>query len=273
MATNNYQLFFFLPLLLAACTKSPLPPSMDKADLHLSGQVQTVTITEYDAIRENGNFVPLDTLTFRTITFSPEGRIETIKHESGEEHYFYAPGSRTIKRYDIDGEPDHDEIAHYDAQGNMVSWGLYFPDGEVMTLTEFSYANNRCVEKRVFSGNREENLINRDYRYDDAGHVLAYTSCSPQGKVYYKWQCSYDAEGRPVCEQWIDENDSVMSTDRYTYNDRVLLDFHQVGEYSDTYSYRYDEQGNYIEKIATPSDNQERLVYTIETREITYFGE
>lgn len=273
MATNNYQLFFFLPLLLAACTKSSLPPSMDKADLHLSGQVHSVMITEYDAIRENGYFVPLDTLTRRTVIFSKDGRIEKMVHENGEEHYFYTPRCRTIKRYDTDGEPDHDEIARYDAKDDMVSWGLYGADGAVMSREEYRYVSHRCIEKHVFDGGDEESLIVRDYRYDAAGRVLAYSAFEPKGTLAYKWQCSYDAEGRPVCEKWIDQNDSVLSTDRYAYNDRGLLDFHQVGEYSDTYSYRYDEQGNYIEKIATPSDNQERLVYTIETREITYFAE
>lgn len=263
--------FYLLPLILIGCKNTALPPSTDKADLHLTGPVQTVTITEYDAIIENGEFVPLDTTTTRTITFSQEGRIEKVVHENGEEHYFYTPGCRTIKRYDIDGEPDHDEIARYDAKGDMVSWGLYGADGAVMSREEYSYVYHRCIEKHVFDGGDEESLIVRDYRYDDAGRVLAYSAFEPKGTLAYKWNCAYDAQGKPVCEHWIDENNRVMSTDIYTYNDHGLIASIQADLYSLSFSYEYDEQGNYIRKVATPSDNMERLVYTIETREITYY--
>lgn len=262
---------YLLPLFLAGCTNKALPPATEKEDLHLAGPVQTVVITEYDAILENGEFVPLDTLTTRTITFSQDGRIEKIVHENGEEHYFYTPGCRTIKRYDIDGEPDHDEIARYDAKGDMVSWGLYGADGAVMSREEYRYVSHRCIEKHVFDGGDEESLIVRDYRYDKAGRVLAYSAFEPKGILAYKWNCAYDAQGKPVCEHWIDENDRVMSTDIYTYNDHGLIDSIQADLYSLSFSYEYDEQGNYIRKITTPSENDERLVYTIETREITYY--
>ena len=262
---------YLLPLLLAGCTNKALPPATDKEDLHLAGPVQTVVITEYDAILENGEFVPLDTLTTRTITFSQDGRIEKMVHENGEEHYFYTPGCRTIKRYDIDGEPDHDEIARYDAKGDMVSWGLYGADGAVMSREEYSYVYHRCIEKHVFDGGDEESLIVRDYRYDAAGRVLAYSAFEPKGTLAYKWNCAYNEQGKPVCEHWIDENDRVMSTDIYTYNDHGLIASIQADLYYNTFLYEYDEQGNYIRKITTPSENDERLVYTIETREITYY--
>lgn len=263
--------FYLLPLIFIGCKNTALPPSTDKTDLHLAGPVQTVTITEYDAIMENGGFVPLDTLTTRTITFSQEGRIEKVVHENGTELYYYEPGCRTIKHFDMDGDPDFDEIDRYDAHGDRVSWGMYGADGTVMSREEYTYADHRSIETHVLTGDVEENLVRRDYRYDDAGHVLAYTAYSPQGTIVYKWNCTYDDHGNPACEHWIDENDSVMSTNHYTYNDHGLIASDQADLYYNTFSYDYDEQGNYIRKITTPSENDERLVYTIETREITYY--
>ena len=265
--------FYLLPLILIGCKNTALPPSTDKADLHLAGPVQTVTITEYDAIIENGEFVPLDTTTTRTITFSQEGRIEKVVHENGTELYYYEPGRRTIKRYDVDGESDHNEIADYDAKGDMISWGMYTDEDSIMSREEYRYVNHRCVEKHVFNGkDKEEILVCRDYSYDEAGHLLGYSAFEPDGTIAYKWKCSYNAQGNPACEQWIDENDSVMSTDIYTYNDHGLIASDQADLYYNTFSYEYDEQGNYIRKITTPSENDERLVYTIETRDIKYFG-
>ena len=174
----NHQFFFLSSLAavllsLSGCSAPPLPPSADNDELLLSGSVRTLAVTEFNAIRENGQMIPLDTLTVRTVFLSPDGRIEKVIHENGEEHYFYSSGCRTIKRYNLDGEPDHDEIARYDTQGNMISWGMYGADGTVMSREVYTYCGGRCVEKRIQDGDVSPVIVCRDYRYDEAGNSFS----------------------------------------------------------------------------------------------------
>ena len=257
----NHQFFFLSSLAavllsLCGCSAPPLPPSADKDGLLLSGLVRTLSVTEYNAIRENGQMIPLDTLTVRTIFFSPDGRIEKVIHENGEERYFYSPGCQTIKRYDLEGAPDHDEITRYDAQGNLISWGMYGADGTVMSREIYTYCGGRCVEKRIQDGDASSVIVCRDYRYDEAGKQLFYRAYEQDGSIAYAWRCTYDSTGRKEEEQWLDEHDSVISVTRFTYNDHGLI---------------ASEHGNYTEKCAIPSGNDERLVYTIEERTIVYY--
>lgn len=272
----NHQFFFLSSLAavllsLSGCSAPPLPPSADKDGLLLSGSVRTLAVTEFNAIRENGQMIPLDTLTVRTIFFSPDGRIEKVIHENGEEHYFYSSGCRTIKRYNLDGEPDHDEIARYDTQDNMISWGMYGADGTVMSREVYTYCGGRCVEKRIQDGDASSVIVCRDYRYDEAGKQLFYRAYEPDGSIAYAWRCTYDSTGRKEEEQWLDEHDSVISVTRFTYNDHGLIASEQADLYTNTFTYLYDEYGNYTEKCAIPSGNDERLVYTIEERTIVYY--
>lgn len=265
-------LSYILPLIFSACTQLPMPPVSDLEELRFNGPVHTVAVIEYDAILENGEFVPLDTLTTRTITFSQDGRIEKMVHENGTELYYYEPGRRTIKRYDVDGESDHNEIADYDAKGDMIAWGMYTDEDSIMSREEYRYDNHRCVEKHVFNGkDKEEILVCRDYSYDEAGHLLAYNAYNPDGSLNYGWQCTCDTAGRLLTEQWLDTDGSVMSTSLYTYNPDGLKATEQSDLTRVEYTYELDSYGNYTTRVATFYSPGMNPNYIITHREIQYY--
>lgn len=263
-------LSYILPLIFSACTQLPMPPVSDLEELQFNGPVHTVAVIEQEAVDDNGRIVTLDTLTNRIITFTPEGLVDSVVHESGVERYHYAPGKRTIERLDIDGEPDHNEIATFDAHGNLIEWEMVAPEGRLMSREEYRYQDRRCVEKQILSEDGAS-FICRDYRYDEAGHLLAYNAYNHDGSLNYGWQCTCDTAGRLLTEQWLDTDGSVMSTSLYTYCADGLKESEQTDLTRVEYTYELDSYGNYTTRVATFYSPGMNPNYIITHREIQYY--
>lgn len=71
----------------------------------------------------------------------------------------------------------------------------------------------------------------------------------------------------PPCD---DRNVSGCST--YLYNDQGFVEVEETdNKYTNTYTYQYDAQGNWIVKRTTYSGGYERPSYAIEERTIVYY--
>lgn len=272
MRTHGHWLYVLLAAVLVwtSCSK-PAPSCNDRKDFELKGNVRSVAITGYEAIEMDGQIVK-DALWYaRTITFNRNGRIQEIEQE-GKEKYSYSSRSRTVQRYDSDGELDSKEVTLYTAQGDILSWTQYDASDTILTQETYTYDSlGWCIEKQVYCP-FGLNLICRDYTYDEAGHCTSYMAYNLDGTPSYGWQCSYDSLGRVTCEQWLNTDGTVSGCSTYLYNDQGFVEVEGTdNKYTNTYTYQYDEQGNWILKYTMYSGGYNRPSYAIEERTIAYY--
>ena len=265
-------LFILLPTvwLATGCGTKPLPCN-DRKDFDLKGNVQSVVIAGYEALDMDGEIVKDNPWYSLTVFFDQQGRIQEILQE-GKEVYAYTSRSRTIRHYDFDGEFESQEVVTYTAQGDILSWTHSDASDTILSQEKYTYnSNGRCIEKEVYSP-FGLNLICRDYAYDAEGHCTAYTAYNLDGTPSYGWQCVYDSIGRKTCEQWITPDGAVSGSSTFNYNEQGFVAVETTdNKYTTTYTYEYDEQGNWIVKHITYAGGYDRPSYAIEERTIVYY--
>lgn len=264
-------LVLLLAVLVGTGCTTQVPPCNDRKDFELKGNVRSVAITGYEAIDMDGQIVKDKLWYFCTVTFDRDGRIQEIEQE-GKDVYSYRSRSRTIKHFDLDGELGFREVITYTAQGDIISWTHYDANDTILSQESYTYDSlGRCMEKEVYSP-LNLNLICRDYTYDQAGHCTSYMAYNLDGTPSYGWQCSYDSLGRVSCEEWLNTDGSVSGCSTYLYNDQGFVEVEGTdNKYTNTYTYQYDAQGNWIVKRTTYSGGYERPSYAIEERTIVYY--
>lgn len=265
---NKYLLL--AALFLTACAQTPFYHD-DRAELGLKGPVQSVSITGRELVDMDGELVDDGAWYERTMEFSEQGQLTRVVQD-GEELYSYTSDTRTIQRYNLDGEPDTREVTVYTTQGDILSWTQYDASDTILSQEIYTYdADHRCIEKSIYSP-YSFNLICRDYTYDAQGRRTGYTAYESDDKVSYGYTLTYDSIGRVVREQWLTPDGRVSGSSAFEYNEQGFVAVETTDDkYTNTYTYEYDEHGNWISKITTYSGGYDRPSYALEERTIVYY--
>ena len=243
----------------------------DRAELGLKGPVRSVSVIAHEMVELDGELVDDGLWYERTMEFSESGQLTRVVQD-GEERYSYSSRTRTIQRYDIDGEPDTREVTVYTAWGDILTWTLYDASDTILSQETYTYdADHRCIGKTVYSP-YSFNHVCRDYTYDAEGRRTGYTAYESDDHVSYGWHSAYDSIGRVVREEWLTPDGNVSGSSSFEYNEQGFVAVETTDDkYTNTYTYEYDEQGNWISKITTYSGGYSRPSYAIEERTIVYY--
>ena len=155
---------------------------------------------------------------------------------------------------------------------------VYFPKTGKEYLVLSSDTNKRSYPTYATYYNTDESIKNySSYKYDKRGNQLETKVYNPDKSVKYTKKTKYNKNGF-VTHQITKSNEKNKSLETvYTYKKEpfpteMLLIFekkthNKAKKINYTFSYQYDEKGNWIEKKCF---SEGKLVYIVE-REITYY--
>lgn len=284
---STIAVYALLVLLALGCNRSKKRDN-DLKEMGLYGKVRSVQVKKFKAYQKFGEPVKGEQtdeevrITFNKkgnktekCHYTPEGELHSMHtytyddaHRLIEEKAEYPEGSiRYEYYYDEDGHLvkmlEYDErgafsIKHkyrYDKDGHRAEENIYkADDGFHMGKKVFFYDRDGRREKELnFLNDSEKEYIEKSFKYSVKGHVIEVLRTHVQEKRYESMRT------------WI-------SKVKYTYNDkghktdkRIWRDDEHV-EHHYTFTYSYDQQGNWIVKKTMKVD----VPVSIQERKISY---
>ena len=248
-------------LCLASCEKST--QKNDLAELKLNGKVKSIREIPYKAVEKFGEVAKGDALDIigenLQITFNEKGN-------KLEENWFNPDGrlfSKYTYKYDdkgnkleensfnSDGSLNSKYTYKYDDKGNKIESNLFNSDGRFSGMLTYKYDDKgNQIEANLF--NSDGSLFSKyTYKYDDKGNQIEKNSFNSDGRLFYKYTYKYDDKGNKLEENLL--NSDVNLDDKYTYK------------------YTYDQQGNWIQRIAYKVKNGVEKPSQIVERTIEYY--
>ena len=208
------------------------------------------------------------------------------------------------------------ETYAYDSQGNMVERIQYKPDGDLNYVETYTYDDQGRMVGKTYSGYSltctytffhdaigTQLLVGKDgvlydYALDAQGRIIynkyegdnyfEYVYAS-DGLSYVCYECNPDGSIQEYVEYYLDENNNVISTWRYTADNSLLYRtdyifdernnhiqtlcyaFCSATHVGTTYTYTYDEYDNLI-RVDYKGDyysSDSTSIYTVEPVEVT----
>lgn len=191
-------------------------------------------------------------------------------------------------------------VFRYDTLGNQTSGTSYDVSDSVISRAVYTYSGNlRDVTGTVYNSSGKISAVYRN-RYGRNGRLESSSVCLPDGTPDVVYRYEYDSEGHLSAVYGYDGDKTVISKDVYTGGTPPLTQEHYGpdgilsvrygfshdslgndtslsildGGSNDTvnvirYSYRYDANGNWIEKISASGDDTVSVV----RRSIEYYVE
>ena len=139
----------------------------------------------------------------------------------------------------------------FNEKGNKLEENSFNLDGSLFSKYTYKYDDK---------GNKlEENFFNSDgslsskytYKYDDKGNQIEGNSFNSDGRLSFKYTYKYDDKGNQIEENSFNSDGNL--DDKYTYK------------------YTYDQQGNWIQRIAYKVKNGVEKPSQIVERTIEYY--
>lgn len=254
-----------LTFLLAAT----LLPADTPADFAIRGPVLELEETSFSGSADGQR------LSGRKLVFNPAGRLVT-EYWSGPEgtystviQYTYDEAGRAATRSftQAKGATPDITVYRYDDAGRLSELEHTFTVGTYGWIYRFTYDDaGRLAEKAKFSLKGTPESVLR-YRYDAEGRVIEEGLYTPRGALLSKTVYLY-ADGWTEREIYPDGK-TLASRRRREYNHRG----DPVRDYTDlavggrlwtrSFTYRYDEYGNWTERVEEYSGSE---AYTVVTR-------
>ena len=222
-------------LCLASCEKST--QKNDLAELKLNGKVKSIREIPYEAVEKFGEVAKGDALDIigenLQITFNEKGN-------KLEENSFNSDGSLNSKY-----------TYKYDDKGNKIESNLFNSDGRFSGMLTYKY-DDKGNQIEANSFNSDGSLFSKyTYKYDDKGNQIEKNYFNSDGRLFYKYTYKYDDKGNKIESNLL--NSDVNLDDKYTYK------------------YTYDQQGNWIQRIAYKVKNGVEKPSQIVERTIEYY--
>ena len=106
---------------------------------------------------------------------------------------------------------------------------------------------------------------------DENGNIITVLINTPDANLKSKFQASYDENNKRKGYKFFDPEGNQTFEQKYTFNDHGFLETQQIinkeGEESMTsYTFKYDDKGNWIECVGSNDENR-----ILSTREIEYY--
>ncbi len=275
--------FLFVLLALAACQKEETVVKNDWSADALSGRVASYRIVNYLAALDLGEIYPSDVI-------GAEGRIVYNEQGFRTEEFWRFNDATSRKEY------------RYDDKNNCVELLTFTPENAIDERGVFVYDNAGVLQEEIYYNANNEQVAKLQYAFDDAGNLVEYFEYAPDGTLESSQKSSYDDgleierytyyyeggntmvtklenvydKARNLTEGVLyDDAKNVLGRWIYTYDEhRNLLseecyDAENLLAEKRTYTYKYDEQDNWVERITFDgADNEPRV---ITQRQFEYF--
>ena len=149
-------------------------------------------------------------------------------------------------------------------------------NGKIKSIREIPY---EAVEKfgEVVKGDALGGFGNLQITFNEKGNKLEENSFNLDGSLFSKYTYKYDDKGNKLEENFFNSDGSLSSKYTYKYDDKGNQieenSFNSDGNLDDkyTYKYTYDQQGNWIQRIAYKVKNGVEKPSQIVERTIEYY--
>lgn len=273
-------------LLLTGCVKSNKTEN-DLTRDNLRGKVKFISETHYDAVEKFGEITKGDIVKF---SFTATAIImHTAYNEKGNKtegtefdtnhkilrnsNYKYDEKGNIIEGnwYNGDGSLSDKFTCKYDKKGNIIEYNWYRGDGSLSNKFTYKYdKKGNMIERNLnfYDTYGELSSSPKDiFKYDEKGNMIERNVYDADKKITNRHIWKYNKKGK--------------KTEMNSYKDGVLIDTRKYDNYENeiysydtdyggaiTYKYKYDNQGNWIERIEYSENNNP---YEITEREIEYY--
>ena len=168
-----------------------------------------------------------------------------------------------ISQYKSDGSLRGKYICKYDDKGNEIERSWYKSDGSLdwKCICRYDYKGNE-VERSWYKpdGSLDWTCV---YKYDDKGNKIEESEYKPDGSNEWKDIYKYDDKENNEEKNRYKYDESFKKGGKYNSHGDITEDE------SNGYEYKYDKQGNWIEKITYKGEA--RIPEFITERKIEYY--
>lgn len=273
-----------LIILLSACGGWRKERGTHLKILGLKGRVKSVKYSSYDAELKFGetkkgirNSSGQDN---RYYYFNEEG----IKIEDGEYDSYNQIQRKRLYRYNDSGKLI--EVRNFNSKDEFTGKTIYRIDikGNLIETSDFN-SEGKLMGKIVYIRDDKGNAIETNsydsmgilnskfkFEYDRKGRVLESIYYGPGGELEEETYIKYDSKGRETEVKVITEGSVIIKNFKYENKEKddltAMIKFENYLIMSKTiYKYKYDENGNWIEKISI-EDEKPKI---IQEREFEYY--
>lgn len=184
--------------------------------------------------------------------------------------------------YRSDGKLSFKTIYKSDHKNNIVEEDVYNSKGKLKSKTINRYDKNRNKIEMILSKENDEDYgFKSSYKFDENNYMIEEATYSLKDKLKYKFTYKLDKSGNVIEENSYDSNNELQGTSISKYDkygneeERQYKAIKEVDNYKGEpngttnrkYKYKYDENGNWIEKIEYVNYIPKKII----EREIEYY--
>jgi len=244
--------------LLCSCVRESKKTDLDF--YNLNGKVKSLKENNYKAEEKFGEIVKGE----KEESFTPV----TIFNKDGN--------LIESSMYNANGELEFKTIYKYNEKGYINKEITYVANGEFNTNNYHVYNEKGfLIEKNNF--NAKDSLVSKsNYRYDEKGNNIEINYYKLE-EIDYKIKFEYNAKGQIIESNYYDSDGSIIGKIKYLYNNKgneeevastFFYTWTEEDKTKELFKYKYDEKGNWIERITFDEDN---IPLKITERIIEYF--
>lgn len=273
-----------LIILLSACGGRGKARETHAEILGLNGKVKSVKYSTYDAELKFGEIKKGSRSSSgqdnRYYYFNEKG----VKVEEGEYDFYDQIQMKRLYRYNDSGRLM--EVSDFNSKDEFAGKKIYRVDdkGDLIETSDFDLKGGfmgKIIYIRDDKGHAVEinsydsmGILGSKFKfeYDRKGRILESIYYGSSGELEEETYIKYDGEGRKLEVKVITEGNVVVKNFKYENKEKddltTMIKFENyLIMYKTIYRYKYDENGNWIEKISIEDEKPKVIV----EREIEYY--
>ena len=270
-------------MIIASCT------SIDKKTTWeydgLKGKVKSTKAIAYNVIDTDGQISKGQIMegTHVLIKYNPDGEWTEYRsfNSDGSNMWAELPAAKKgniQERYDYTYSNSDSTLSRkftykYDKKGDVIASYRFNSTDSLISKYVYKY-NNKRMTTEMLNFNSLDSLISKlIYEYDDMGNLSKVSKFDANENMIDKTINTYDNKGNRIEKYDYNSENELMNKTVYFYNEN---DFYSEIYYYNAldslekktgYQYKYDSNGNWIEKIDCQNDSAVKIT----EREIEYY--
>ena len=222
---------------------------------YLNGTVKNITLKYFDASEKFGNTV-LNIKGENNFSFTPDGRINSIRIHDGNDHFELKLTKDTLeikaikKSHEWEIADQSDSTISENDQGTIDSLDTTSTE----YLTRFVYKGRRVIERKEF---RNGSLTSVEvYKYDSNDRLIEQSEYGKDGELKSKNTKVFNQAGQIIetTNYWHIEKSTTYEKYQYSYNGKNIVredNLDQANELVSSTAYKYNALGNLLQEIRT----------------------
>lgn len=275
---NNLLFLTGLFLIFLSCSASNEDPT-GWSQYNLTGKVKSIKVQEFSTVEKFGELVPDEISKYGDnyyVEFSEDGDVvKRINYNSrGDTTYYYNIEDHPFRKVKIKESQTEEKILYINSNNDTTVYYNTLDDGNIVEQKIIFKGLLQTVNKREY----ENSLLHKYYKYDKDGK-LEFTSENiyDKKKLIAHIDCSYwslTEDKISVFAYYLDEKGNIVKEEMSDSTRNKQSELQKITDYT----YKYDDAGNWIKRIANIQDyfyfrgdvdiNHEQ---TITTRKIEYY--